>query len=267
MGIKKWDKKSLICEIKKRKTILKKELTKRDCSDIYASTRKYFGGWNNALKESGFKIKNFQEPKIPATLTPDLSYFLGILITDGHIVSNSRYKILIFTSYGEEKEIILNLIKKVFAYSPSIRERKYGFNKSVNYEIYVSSKKLVKYISQNFQIPTGAKSKIVRIPKIFFKTNKKNAYSFIRGIIDGDGNILYQKNYVRISSGSFDFLKDLKKLLNLIDINSGKINKDSKGNVWILGISGLDNLKKLRESLYNSAIFFYPRKKLSWKNI
>lgn len=266
---RKWNKKLLLLEIKKRSIQLKRKPSKRECSSIYATTRKYFGTWNNALKEAGFEVKKLQKPIIPNKLTPELSYFLGLLVTDGHIAKDKLigYKILLFTSYPEEKILILKLIRYLFDYNASIRIKKYGFNKNPNYEIYISSRKLAGYISKKFQIPIGAKSSIIRVPQILFNTTHQNISSFIRGVIDGDGTISSESKCVRIASGSINFLNDIKRLLSIIEISSGNIIKDKSRNTWILYISTTENLRRLRNQLYNGVNLFYPRKMASWKDI
>lgn len=268
MNKKKWSKQLLIEEIRRVSKELNKKPTKKVCSHIYASTRKYFGTWNNALKDAGFEIKILQKPGIPEELNSELSYFIGLLITDGHIVIEKfgSAKVMLFTSYDEEKEIILKLIKTLFGYNASIRKKKYGFNKKPNYEIYISSKNLANYFV-NLGIPSGAKSLIVRVPKVFFKGDKANIYSFIRGVIDGDGWITVGSRQVGISSGSIKFLKDIKILLSKINISSGQVRPTKNSNTKVLNIYGKENLRKLRNLLYLNAKYNYPRKKESWKNI
>lgn len=228
------NKSSLLHEIKNLDIKLNRKPTKRDSPRLNYFARKYFGTWNNTLKEAGFKVKKFQKPIIPEKLTPELSYFLGLLVTDGHIVFNKigikTYKILLFTSYEEEHNLISSLIKKIFDYIPSIRQKKYGFNKRYNYEIYISSKLLVEYFIKNFQIPAGAKSNIVRVPEIFFVAKKSNTSAFLRGVIDGDGSVSSKSKCVRITSSSLKFLEDIKKLLLYVNILPGNIIKDKRRN-------------------------------------
>jgi len=268
---RKWTKDSVLLAVKKLKSNLKRKPIKRDNNTLYFLTRKFFGSWNTALTKAGFETKIRQKPRIPDKLTPELSYFIGLLATDGHIVfdkMNKGYKIMIFTSYKDERDIIISLIKKIFNYVPSVRIKHSGFKKfSPNYEIYINSKLLAKYLIERFEIPSGAKSHIIRIGKIFFNNNKLIASAFIRGVIDGDGTVSSKSICTRIASGSPKFLEDVKRLLSIIEINSGNIKKEKDRNTWILYISGKENLRKLRDKLYTEADFFYPRKKLIWKGI
>ncbi|MCX6742511.1 MAG: hypothetical protein NTX24_05065 [Candidatus Pacearchaeota archaeon] len=268
MNKKKWSKQLLIDEIQRISKELNRRPSKRECPHIYATTRKYFGTWNNTLKTAGFEIKILQKPRIPEKLNSELSYFIGLLITDGHIVIEKfgSAKVMLFTSYPEEKEVILKLIRHLFGYNASIRVKKYGFNKKPNNEIYISSKNLANYFV-NLGIPSGAKSLIVRVPRVFFNGNKMNIYSFIRGVIDGDGWITAEHKQVGISSGSVGFLNDIKVLLSRLTISSGQVRLTKSSNAKVLSMYGTENLRKLKDLLYLDAEYFYPRKKKSWKNI
>ncbi|MCD4666329.1 hypothetical protein K8R47_00800 [archaeon] len=268
---RKWNKVKVINEIKKLEIKLKRRPVKRDNSYLYHTSRKYFGTWNNAMKSAGFKVKNFQKVKIPKKLNQNLSYFLGLVITDGHLYMKKEkgYQTKIYTSYEEEKETILRLIMNLFDYKASVQKRmnNKSFNKKPNYEIYVSSKNLTLLLNKKFQIPSGAKSKIIRIPKIFFKTNKKNIIHFVRGLIDGDGSIT--AGQVKLTSSSKLFLEDYKRLLKMVKIEfKGKVRKDHKNtSVFVIAISDKNNIKKLYDLSYKNVKYYYPRKKLSYENL
>ena len=156
---RKWNKKLVILEVHKLHKTLKRRPVKRDSSILYQMSRKFFGGWNNAMKASGYKVKDFQKVKIPKTCS-NFCYFIGLIISDGHLVYQPRdYRIIISTSYGEEKEIIYKLIKKLFKYLPYVRKRKYK-NRNIlpSYDVCIFSKNLCDFIRKKFKIPTGANS-------------------------------------------------------------------------------------------------------------
>ncbi len=256
----KWTRDNVTRRLKQLHKELGRRPVKRDYAGLYSATKSLFGTWNNAMEIAGFKVKRFQKPKIPDKLTPELSYFIGLLITDGHLADNPKRGVhtsMLFTSYDEELSVILRLIKDLFGYKPTIRKRKYGFNKRVNYQININSKNLASYFKDDIGVPSGNKSKIVRIPKVIFRTNKKNIINFVRGVIDGDGNIS-PKRPIRIASGSIDFLRDLKKLFIKLDLQSSEIKFDR--TAYILYLYQKDNLK-IYNLLYKSAKYYYPRKK------
>lgn len=66
---------------------LKRRPQKRDDSSLYYHSRRIFGSWNKLMQTAGFKIKVYQ--KIDSVkLDKDFAYFLGLVVTDGHIVHN-----------------------------------------------------------------------------------------------------------------------------------------------------------------------------------
>lgn len=255
---RKWSKNKVIIGIKQLHKELGRRPTKHDNSGLYIASRKFFSTWNKAMQKAGYEVKFLQKPKIPKKLTPELAYFIGLLVTDGHLVDNKKnYCLIISTSYEEELKLVIELINKLFSYNPTIRGRKYGFNKRINYEIRINSKDLVYFFKKEFNIPSGPKSKIVRIPKIMFNTNNSNLIGFIRGIMDGDGNISLNKP-VNITSGSYHFLKDLEKLFLKLNLKTGRINWDK--TAYRIYLYYKDNLK-IYNLFYNSARRYYPRKK------
>lgn len=244
---------------------LNRKPVKRDDKRLYRLIRLSFGSWNNGLKKAGFKVKDKQSPRIPDIKERELYYFLGLLITDGHIAYNKgkNYQIKLYTSYEEEKEMILRLIDFLFDYKASVRQRKTGFNKRINYEIFISSKKLCEFILEFSKIPPGAKSNSIKIPNLLFSLSEDKIAEFLRGVIDGDGTILKNK-VVKIVSGSEEFLFGIKRLLDKLETKSGQVcqERESLYNLWICG---KDNLKKLKETLRKKQNnFSYPRKAASW---
>lgn len=253
----KFDKNILIKDLRKLHRNLSRRPTRHDNNSLYQKSRKYFGSWNKMMENAGYKVKYYQYPKIPSKLTQDLSYFLGLIITDGHLQNKSKYGIYLYTSYEEEKDMILNLIKGLFDYRAYLVFRKFGFNKRINIQIAINSKKLVNCLNKKFDIPTGNKSLIVRVPKIILNSNRENKINFLRGVIDGDGHIT--QSSVHISSGSYLFLLDLKKLLFDIKIEcNAKIEK--RRTCYVLHLNKTES-KKLYYLCYNNAKYFYPRKK------
>lgn len=243
---------------------LERRPTKWDNSQLYRKTRKFFGTWNNAMEKAGYKVKRNQFPDIPDKLTPELSYFLGILVTDGNMYANTKrgyYSIQLFNSYEDETEMLLQLIQFLFSYKSFVRKRKLGFNKRISNEIHINSKKLIYQLKEKFNIPTGAKSKTLRLPKIMFNTTKENMYNFIRGVIDGDGTISKYK-IIRIASGSPKFLEDMKHLLKILDIETKDIRYERTAYVLPFRVKSTLELSK---QMYSNTKFYYPRKRAKFE--
>ena len=261
MGKKEIFKRDLIKEIKYLHSQLGRRPTRHDRSSLYYRARKYFGSWNKLMEEAGYRIRPIQYIE-EIKLDKNFAYFLGLVITDGHIVCNLKkkaYKVAIYTSYAKERDLIIKLIKNLFNYNSGIRSRKYGFNKRINYEIRINSKKLVNFLVRDLRIPFGNKSSIVRVPdKIKQNDDKMIKKSFLRGVIDGDGSIILGWG-IKIASGSSKFLVDLKYLLKELDVKTGSIHKHRKANTYTLNINNKEGINKIK-TIYNNEIS-YPRKK------
>jgi len=256
------NKELIIKSIKVLEKKLKRRPVKRDNHSLYFAARKHFGTWNNAMKIAGYEILERQNPILPKKLTPELSYFLGLLLTDGHLQVDRSFKLSLYTSYEEEVGVICSLIKLLFEYKPGVYPRKTGFSRRINYDIYISSKEVIESLENNFEVPIGAKSLTLKMPKFIFNTSKENIGSFLRGIIDGDGSV---KGWsVAIASGSDSFLKSLRIILSDFNIES-KIYKDR--TCMILNITKQENLKKLYSLIYNKPSFYYPRKKDKFETV
>jgi intein/homing endonuclease len=97
---------------------------------------------------------------------------------------------------------------------------------------HTHSKKIVKFIRDNFQIPTGNKSKDCRIPKIILNSNKKIRYAFLRGLADTDFSLMFKNkngkihNYpvIKISFRSKNLTEDITIILD--EFKFGKILKE-----------------------------------------
>ena len=159
------------------------------------------------MKAAGYEVRYYQKIE-SVKLNEDFAYFLGLLITDGHLqIDNEkkRYNTMLYTSYSEERVMIKKLIKELFGYKSPHRSRLYGFAKRINYEIRISSKYLSMALNKQFGVPYGEKSFFIEVPKIIAKGNRLYKMAFLRGVIDGDGSI--GKNSIKISSGSINFLQ------------------------------------------------------------
>lgn len=250
--------------------LLGRRPTKKDNSYLYFLSRKYFNSWQDLMKEIGYDVYVRQNPNTPDISLSEFYYFLGILCTDGHIQyikKGGKYKLILFTSEIDERDMLVELLKFLFNYDASIRAKNYGFSDRNNYEVYLSSKDLCDYFI-DLGIPSGAKSRIIKIPPIIFKVNEVNAGAFMRGVYDGDGTFISAKtqNIFKVSSVSKDFIIDIKSLLNKFGVNSHNI-RESRNNFWELRVSSKEDIKNLYRFMYsNSSRFFYSRKRLKWEN-
>lgn len=213
-------------------------------------------------------FKKFQKPTIPQKITRELSYFLGLVSTDGHlqvVKEKGLYRLIMCTSEKEEVDLIIKLIFDLFNYKASVRLRKTGFDNSrPNYEVYIYSKTVTFFIN-SLGIPLGAKSNNIRLPELFFD-KEDLIWDYIRGVFDGDGSIIFSgyNHIFKITSGSLQFLNDLNIIFAKKGFNKFKIWKDSRGSVWDLKNNTKTEISRLYKEIYKDSSFFYPRKKTKW---
>lgn len=217
-----------------------------DCNIVNPTLRKY--SWNETIFEK---------------IDKDVAWILGWLATDGS-VNEKHYTI----SIGITDKEILEKIAKIVNYDGPIKEtspNKYknisSYGKKPMYTICINSiiatKKLVELgIHQN-------KTFDLEFPKI----PKEHFFSFLRGAIEGDGSIVFDKRgrlTVSINSASRKFIEQLREA---IPFNS-TLFVPNKHKPHVLRISWTGkNAVKLCELIYqNCGENFLTRKREKFLN-
>ena len=247
--------------------VLEKELgrrpTKWDDYPLYFQARKLFGSWNKFMLAAGYKVRCCQKIE-NISFGSDFPYLLGLLVTDGHIYYKPHkfVKVAFYTSYPEERDFIIDLIKKMFNYNASFSSKMASFNKKPNYEIRICSKKLADILNKEWDVPLGAKSSIVRVSQKIMHGSNYSKELFLKGVIDCDGSIT--KWGIKITSGSTLFLEDLKQLLEDLEIHSGSIIVE-RPTTFSIRINKKKDLLRFKD-IYSKGLS-YPRKKESFNKI
>lgn len=211
---------------------------------------------NNWSKELGFVYKKHTvNENFFNKLDEKSAYILGLIFTDGNIAWDTQkgYYSMTITASEKDKnnlERIRNILEstKPLLYSPKTR----------SYRLIVNNKILCKKLMQLGVIPR--KSLVVRFPDI----SRKHIRHFIRGVIDGDGNVRYVKRKrssyfeITIFSGSKLFCKDLSQVIKQ-EVGVEAHVRNVKKNVYVLQYS-CSRGKKLAQFVYSSATIFLPRK-------
>jgi len=160
---------------------------------------------NNGSEEltSGLYIKTFcgRDVYLPAKLSSDLLYFLGVVAGDGSLPFkfNDRGKrMYIIEIEKANKDFILGILKplaeKLFKIEWSYLTRKRTNRKRV-WNLYLYSKPLYLYLTRLFDFPTGKKSHKIRIPELVRKLDPEDRLPFIVGIMDTDWGLVGNKNF------------------------------------------------------------------------
>ena len=197
------------------------------------------------------------------TWTSDMAYILGFMYADGNIVETKRgnYYIALYTA---DEKILINIRKKMGS-EHKISQRNTTSAGRV-YRIQVGSREWFCDLRKVGLFPNKSKRMCLpTVPELFIG-------DFVRGYFDGDGNVwvgqIHKKRktthtaiQVSFTSGSYDFLKSLHKVLSVQGLDGGALYQAKKGNYARLTFSIRDALK-LYEIMYNSpCTLFLKRKK------
>jgi intein/homing endonuclease len=163
------------------------------------------------------KYKWQQEVTKCIELDEKLAFLAGLIVTDGHIMKNDNS--IEFSGINKNLvDICSNLFYEIFG----ITARHYSYTNKNMFSIRANGIELKRFFVEQLGIPYGNKSLTLRLPNIL-KTSSDNVfYSFLAGVIEGDGSI--DKDWrVRICSGSKLFVQDLEELLRFRGIKSSII--------------------------------------------
>ena len=190
----------------------------------------------------------------------NVAYLLGYIYADGNIAWDTKkgYYTLTITASEKDKnhlERIRNLLSstKPLLYAP----------KTKSYRLIANNKPLCQKLMKLGVIPR--KSLTVKFPDI----PKDQLRHFVRGVIDGDGNVRYVERKrspyfeITIASGSKDFCESLvQSIRESIDIHAN-IRKVSK-NTYVIQYS-CSRGERLADFIYTDAHLFLERKYAEYK--
>lgn len=217
---------------------------------------------NRWAKELGFNHQKYiVNENFFDELNEESSYILGYIYADGNINWNPRrsYWALTITASAKDKfhlERLRNLLSstKPLLYSP----------KTNSYRLIANSKRLCQKLIDLGINPR--KSLTVNFPDL----PKEQIKHFIRGIVDGDGNVRFVNRErspyfeITIASGSKSFCEGLTGVVKDTIGISANIRKVGK-NVYIIQYS-CSRGERLAKFLYSNASIFLERKYLQYKH-
>jgi DNA gyrase subunit A len=181
------------------------------------------------------KLKNYS-----LYLNEDIAYLLGVFLADGWISEDyGRKKHPRICFYGgtnkEIAEKVVELLKKEFRYTPTIEEKTYQTKTKEKRRIYsvrINRKEINDFFVSNFHLQ-NVNALTKKIPHQIFTSPRKVVYSFISGLIDGDGSIHKQRNTIHYGSISEEMINQLMLLLQHHGIFSSKHSSTGKKTQYI----------------------------------
>ncbi|MEK6860211.1 MAG: DNA gyrase subunit A [Nanoarchaeota archaeon] len=161
-------------------------------------------------------------------LNENIAYLLGQFLSDGWIEKKTNR--IGFCSCSEQ---IINKIKHIieneFGYSANIGVKRNILHTSsgelIQNQIYIlriSNKNLCNFLSSSFNL-AGKNALTKEIPYQIFISPKKTIYSFLDGLIDGDGSVHNSRNLIRYISISERLIDGLQLLMQQLGFIGKKI--------------------------------------------
>ncbi len=182
-------------------------------------------------------------PGLPRYLNKEISYLLGLLISDGWIEKpNGRSRNRMFF-YSTERNVIEKaqaIFRQLFYYEPTIETKmpkgstKEGKPYKKGYQIRISRHYINDFFMANFHLE-GKKALTKEIPAQIFASPKEVIFSFVAGLIEGDGSIHNKRNIIHYGSISERLIDGLMILLQHLGIFSTKYTEQNKDISYAMG--------------------------------
>lgn len=196
------------------------------------------------------------------TESDDSAYIVGLILADGCLFKNKTGSCHCSITLNNDDKYLLSEV----SYRLGMEGRGIYKQGESCTRLVISSEAVYKQL-KNFGI-VEAKSLVARTPKL----SKQFIPSFLRGVIDGDGCVQVNENTrskrVFITTGSYDFAKDLLELFNSLGIHLKLYKRAGKKNyIYNIGTNRIKDILLIYEKLYNHASMYLHRKKVKFDKI
>lgn len=155
--------------------------------------KKWREWWEKGGKYKKHPIINVSKPIKKPHFSRELAEFVGIMMGDGGI---NRYQVKVTINREDDKEyghFIEDLIKKLF----SVPVARYYRKDSLEMNLVVSRVELVKFCNKRLGLKIGNKlEQGLDIPR-WTKNNMEFQKSCLRGLIDTDGCLFYERHKIK----------------------------------------------------------------------
>ncbi|MEA3355896.1 MAG: DNA gyrase subunit A [Candidatus Bipolaricaulota bacterium] len=157
-------------------------------------------------------------------LGENLAYLLGLFVSDGWIAregGRSRFGI-----YNSEYTIAARaaaIIEEQFDYRPTVEEKRYRYRTAHGEELHrgytvrISRDGINQYLVETFSLE-GLRAECKTVPRQVLQAPRRVLFSFISGLIDGDGSIHKNRNLIHYGSISRELIDRLQVLLHHLGI-------------------------------------------------
>lgn len=147
------------------------------------------------------------------SLTPELAYISGVLYGDGHLVKNRKHLVLSISDLPYTKDVVKPLFKTLFGIDVRVvKKNEKRLGRLDHWRIEFTNKFVYSLFNTVFEIPSGKKSALLRIPKVIVHAPLDIKMAFIAGLFDTDGGL--RKKGVRVTMSNPNFQKGVGELFS-----------------------------------------------------
>jgi DNA gyrase subunit A len=195
-----------------------KDLTSRD----YIVIKAFYPDIKRKAKLRKVKLNECGDKLSPAYLDEDIAYLLGFFMAEGWITKNRARKDTYRIGFScNSKEVIgkiADILMRKFDFIPDISKKTYlmkGKHKTYlnrKYTLRTCRKDIVNFLRVNFNLD-NLKAPRKTIPKQILNSPKAVIFSFVSGLMDGDGSVHKNRNVIHYGSVSEELIDRLLILL------------------------------------------------------
>ena len=165
------------------------------------------------------------------SLNENISYLLGLFTSDGWYEKNGlrgHGRIGFISADIEVIENVKRILQKEFGYEAKIEIRHYLFKYKPTYIIRLNNYDINNFIVDNFELK-NVDAGVKFIPELISRSPQQVIYSFLAGLVDGDGSIHKTRRAVNYSSISLRLIDQLLVLFHHLGFFATKLEQTPKG--------------------------------------
>ncbi|MFQ6121398.1 MAG: LAGLIDADG family homing endonuclease, partial [Methanosarcinales archaeon] len=172
-------------------------------------------------------------------LNENIAYLLGLFISDGWI-DKSNNRLCFYSSKKEIIEKIFDIMEKEFEYKATIEvienkgNTKEGLPFKEGYQIRLNNKGINDFLIETLCLK-GFKAITKEIPRQIFHSTSSVIWTFVSGLIDGDGSVHKNRNTIHYGSISEKLINQLIILLQHLGIFCLKYSEEKRHPSFING--------------------------------
>lgn len=200
--------------------------------------------------------------KVSLDWSNDLAYAIGLITSDGNLSPDGRH----INLTSKDVEIITNFQRCLVINNKIGKKSRGGETEKRYYVIQFGDKNFYNFLLSIGLTPAKSKTmKNMTIPRKYF-------FHFLRGCIDGDGNIdvgrhaesKHPQLRLRLCAYNPPFLEWIRdEIRDIIQISGGWICNDRNSNIHVLAFGKSDSIRILKRMYRNTEKHNYLSRKLA----